>query len=185
MCATTIHPERLKTLRDIPGLMDRGGTLLYVGARLPDGLRGIQELRNAGYAVTILEIWPDNVRKLLEAGLDAVRGDVCDAARLFDGARFDVVFRWHGSEHVEKSELPRVAAGLKGISRRLPVTGCPWGRYEQGEEYGNPHERHVLHLEPENLIAAGLPHTRTYGVGDTGYPGHVTAWWRSNQERKT
>ena len=179
MCATTIHSERLKTLHDIPGLMDSGGTLLYIGARLPDGLRGIQELRNAGYAVTILEVWPDNVRKLLEAGFDATQGDV-----LFDGTRFDVVFWWHGPEHVEKSELPQVAAGLKEISRRLLVTGCPWGRYEQGEEYGNPHERHVSHLEPEDLTAAGLPHTRTYGVRDTGYPSHITAWWHSNQEGK-
>jgi len=182
MCATTIHPERLKTLHDIPGLMDRGGTLLYIGARLPDGLRGIPEIQNAGYTVTILDVWPGNVQELREAGWNVTQGDVRDAARVFKRKQFDVVFWWHGPEHVEKLELGKVVSGLKKIARRLLVAGCPWGLYEQGEEYGNPHERHVAHLEPEDLIVAGLPHTRTYGVRDTGYPSHITAWWRASEE---
>jgi hypothetical protein len=177
MCANTIHPDRLKTLHEIPGLMTGSGTLLYIGARLPDGLRGIPELKEAGYEVTILEVWPKNVAALREAGWNVIEGSAQDAPEILAGRRFDVVFWWHGPEHVVKKELPKVIDGLKEITGRILVTGCPWGEYDQPPLCGNPHERHVSHLNPEDMIKAGMPETRTFGVKDTAYPSHITAWW--------
>lgn len=145
-----------EAIREIPELWEAPGTVLYVGAR-PGRMNGLQELRLFGHRVTLLEAFEPNCeafRKMPELVERVVHGDVRDAAKLELG-RFDIVFWFHGPEHVHRHELAGVLRALEGMADRVVVLGSPWGEWPQGEAYGNPYEVHVSALEAADYARLG------------------------------
>ena len=137
--------DRTESLRRLaPNLFDYD-TVLYIGAK-SDRFHYGDEFREAGYDITVLEAFQRNVNNLREYSWlkEVVHGDVRDLSYFLDkGQKFDVVFWWHGPEHVLEGELDKVVPQLEKVANRLVVMGCPWGRYDQGVIDGNPYERHV------------------------------------------
>jgi len=139
--------NRLESLnRLIPDLfIGKYKTVLYIGAR-NGGIDLGEQFRNAGYEISILEIFPPNVEylKTVPWVKEVFLGD----ARTFStNNKWDVVFWWHGPEHIQESEIPAALENLKKLANKLVITGNPWGRYEQESLYGNIHEIHISHLD--------------------------------------
>ena len=118
---------------------------MFVGAA-PGRFECGEELARAGYEVTVLEAWPAYAQ-VYEEHPDVARVVVGDVREVSLGERYDVVFWWHGPEHVERSEVEPALRKLEQIAD-LVVVGCPWGRYEQSDVGGNPYQAHRCSLYP-------------------------------------
>jgi hypothetical protein len=88
---------------------------------------------------------------------------------------YDHVWWWHGPEHVDRDEFPRVLGALEAAARRSVAVASPWGRYDQGPHMGNPHERHLWSVYEADFTAVGLE-VRTDGEADQ--PGSEVVGWR-------
>jgi len=64
---------------------------------------------------------------------------------------FDVIFFWHGPEHLPQQQIEPTLKKLESISNYLVVLGMPFGKYVQGPEYGNPFEVHLSAIYPSLL----------------------------------
>ena len=172
------------------------GSVLYVGANrrrqhfLDDFVASCGE-------VVVLEAHRENaeyIREMYERGdaakgaaarssrrpgkgarVSVVLGDVRAAAAAVP-RRFDACFFWHGPEHLSRDEAPGVLRMLESMADRLVVLGMPYGRYEQGAEYGNEYEAHLWHMYPEDARRLG------YEVSTVGRPdddqANMMAWKR-------
>ena len=118
------RPTQLK--QEIPDIWDYG-SVLYVGART-DRMDFGKDFKLAGYEIDVLEIFEPNVQylKTVEFINHVIRGDVRQA-RLLVQRTYDIVFWWHGPEHIEKSDLGDTLNGLRLIAEELVVCACPWG----------------------------------------------------------
>lgn len=126
--------------------------ILYIGARSNRFDYGL-EFRAAGYNIDVLEVFPENVRHLKTIPWinNVIEGDVREIS--FWNDYYDVVFWWHGPEHIHSNELIPTLNKLEIYARKLIVLGCPWGTYVQGAIHNNPWEEHVgayswEHFEP-------------------------------------
>ncbi len=151
-------------------------TVLYIGAQTARMDFG-DDFRDAGYQIDVLEIYPPNVQYLQKLGWinTVIEGDVRQASELLTKT-YDVVFWWHGPEHIEKESLEATIAGLKGIATKLVVLGCPWGRHVKKHANENPHEAHISALYPEDFRKMEF---EVSTLGEQDFPGsNVLAWLR-------
>lgn len=154
-----------------------GKRLLYVGGHLRFG-RNLQissYFRNAGYEIDVIEIFPDNVIQLNNVQWihRIIEGDV----RLFDPyAPYDLVVFWHGPEHLPKDEVPKLLDKMKTYSKAV-VFATPNGRYDQGEEYGNPHENHASTWYFEDFIKLDMIASQIGNPDEQN--GNIVALWMS------
>ena len=124
----------------------------------------------------ILEIFPPNVlnfRKHVPA-VDHHRitlGNLKDIDTLF-ARKFDVFLHWHGPEHLQKTEFLKLLPNIFSATARMVILGCPNGREDQGQAYGNPHEEHVSFWTCADFQQLGFS---TITVDDK-MPGHITAY---------
>ncbi len=157
----------------VPDLFD-SESILYIGAH--EGRIQFGDLiQERGMRVDILEIWNPNVEHLRTVSWfnRVIEGDVRDVERYVD-RRYDVVFWWHGPEHIEKRHLLTTLKSLEAIAKRWVVLGCPWGRYPQGEEYGNPYEVHRSAFYKRDFQRYGY---RVSTIGQPDVPGsNLMAW---------
>ena len=138
--------ESLK--RMIPGLFDM--SCLYIGAR---GDR-IDYFRDFNKQPTVLEAWEPNVVDLNSKGIVAIHEDV----RKIKPTTFwgwEVVFWWHGPEHIKKKALKKTLRKLERIASKAVVLGCPWRYFEQPAIGDNPYEEHLSHLDYEDFEELG------------------------------
>lgn len=136
----TIEEQKKSVLKIAPDVLSQK-TVLYVGAR-PSRSFFLEEFFKNGFHVAVLEIFKENVDYLRTCPYidEIIEGDV----RTFDfSKKFDVIFWWHGPEHIQESELERTLKRLESIANKMVVLGCPWGIYKQGEIYGNIYETHL------------------------------------------
>jgi hypothetical protein len=150
-------------------------TILYVGAH-PRSRAFSDEF--ATFAdVTLLEPWLPNVghyvARMGQPFRRVVHGVAMAVPWLLAGEPFGAAFWWHGPEHVAGPDLGPSLDALQ-YTTSLLVVGCPWGRYEQGAEYGNPFERHLSAIYPLDLVALGFT-VRTIGAMDDPN-GALVAW---------
>lgn len=170
----TDRKESLKRL--IPELFNYK-SILYIGAK-GERFEFGKEFRDNNCEVSVLEIFPPNVQFLKSVSWleEVIQGDV----RMFEtDKKYDVVFWWHGPEHIHIEELPVTLNKLKEITERVIVIGCPWGIYEQGEIKGNLNEIHVSHLgyqffEEQDFEVECLGEENVEGS-------NITAIWRKQQ----
>ena len=160
--------------RALPDLW-KENTILYIGAhegRIQFG----DIIRENNLDIDILEIWKPNVdylRKTVTWFNDVIEGDVRNIDKVLS-KKYDIIFWWHGPEHIKKTELFMTIQKLENYANKYVVLGCPWGDYPQGEEYGNPYEVHTAAFYEEDFQAYGY---KTSCVGIMDVPGsNLMAW---------
>jgi hypothetical protein len=156
----------------LPELFTDPGDMLYVGAN-PIRCHLANEFNAAGWHLELLEVWRPNIDHYAIGGPfhDLTLGDIRKVGKL----TYDALFWWHGPEHIDRDELPALLNRLEKIAP-VVVLGCPWGRYDQGIEYGNPYEEHKATLYPNDFTDWGYE-VATCGQPDTGDGlSHILAW---------
>ncbi len=134
--------ESLKRL--IPDLFDYK-TVLYVGARA-DRIDYIPEFAQVECKITVVEVHPPNAQHLRT--LPYIQEVILADISFFQTKnKYDIVFWWHGPEHVEYSLLGAVLDNLESMAKKAVVCGCPWGKVPQGPLQDNPYEEHVSFLD--------------------------------------
>jgi len=123
----------------------------------------------------ILELFPANVENFLhhapqEDHHRITQGDIRDVAVLFK-RKFDVVFHWHGPEHLAREDYLSILPDLTAATDTLLLLGCPDGHEEQGMAYGNPFEEHISFWTVEEFHRLDFV---TDIVSDRN-PGHISA----------
>jgi len=128
-------------------------SVLYIGAK-HDRSDFLEDFQKSGYEITILEIYKPNVEYLKNIPWinEVVEADVC---KFFTDKKFDVIFWWHGPEHVKKEEIELTLKKLEFLSNNLVILGCPWGIVPQDRNSNkNPFEEHISFFDTgyfENL----------------------------------
>lgn len=133
-------------------------TVLYIGARNKRIDYGDTFVEKQ-YDITVLEIFEPNVRylKTVKWIKEVIHADV---TTFETDKKYDIVFWWHGPEHVEKSQLETTIKKLEGMANIAVVLGCPWGNVVQADKDSNPHERHISYLDRGDFEKMG--HTVEY-----------------------
>jgi hypothetical protein len=162
----------------LPELFTKPGSLLYIGAR-PDAHSWLPELFLAGHSLTVLEVWPENTEGLRGDPRISrlIQGDVREIDTL--PLTFDMIFWWHGPEHLSYDEIGPTLARLEAKALRLVALACPYGYYPQGAHKGNPYEEHKTYLYPEQFTDWGYE-VRTDGQEDEA-GSEIVAWKRTGQ----
>lgn len=143
--------DRTKSLQRLaPDLFTEAHkSVLYVGAR-NGGFEYGRDFRVAKIKITMLEAFEENVNYLKQIPwiVEVIHGDV--RYKKIEN-NYDIVFWWHGPEHISEIELPLTVKKLESICNNIVVMGCPWGMYEQSDNpygnYKNPYEVHVSHFD--------------------------------------
>lgn len=166
--------RRLQFLKCFPDLLNKPGKLLYVGGHLRFG-RALQMtglFKDAGWQIDIVEAFADNVLQLYNVGW--INSVIFNDIRLFrPKERYDCVMLWHGPEHFKKEEIPELIEKMKAYTD-LIIFGCPNGKYEQGDEYGNPYERHLSTWYKEDFEKLGM---KADSIGNPDVKqGNIIAW---------
>jgi hypothetical protein len=158
----------------LPELFTEPGSLLYIGARI-DAHSWLEELYKAGNQITVLEVWQDNLDKLMNDWRieNLVLGDARNIVDLFVG-NFNYIFWWHGPEHLEQNDILSTLQNLESKTNKLIALASPWGWYPQGEYKGNPYEKHQSTLYPKFFELLGYK-VETDGVADKA-GSQVVAW---------
>lgn len=135
---------RLPQLIDsVPELYRGSKKVLYVGANRMRS-DGLSLLKSFGHEITLLEIFPSNAEFYMndERLEHVITGDVREIDSLdLPYNRFDVVFWWHGPEHIDRDDFKPTVEKLENIAD-LIVLATPWGYYRNPPSYGNKNEEH-------------------------------------------
>lgn len=145
--------EQLKKL--IPNILENK-TMLYVGGH-PYHSRRLQMSKyfeKAGIEIDVVEAFEKNATAIKEWKWihEVFNADI----RFFEPKKkYDIIMFWHGVEHLPKNEVVLLTVKLKEYCKLL-VYATPNGKYEQGEEYGNPFEKHVSHWTAKDFEELGM-----------------------------
>ena len=181
-----IFEERKKYVRKyMPDLFSgKYKSILYVGAN-PTRQQFLKDFEESGYKrIVILEAFSKNIKFLKEKferesrHHDWINDDVRNIEKL-QLSNFDVVFFWHGIEHLPEKDIEPTLKKLEAITKHLIVIGTPWGSYPQHDKYGNTYEIHQTIIYPPMLKQYGYK-TETLGKKDD-YGSNITAWKYLNQ----
>lgn len=156
----------------IPDVFDYQ-TVLYVGAG--NRLQMFDHFVDRKYEIDIVEVFLPNVMKL--GSVKGIRTIYNSDIRYFRTQnKYDVVFFWHGIEHIQRDELLPLTNKMKTYANKLIVLGMPYGEYEQGTIYDNPYEEHVTAWYPEDFPIRGFK-CDTIGMRDSKRS-NLIAWKR-------
>lgn len=172
------RPEKQKRLVAlfVPSLLERPGTLLYVGGNSNHFACG-KMVHEAGNEITLLEVWP--------AYADTLRGNECvdhvvigdvrmvDALKLPHEA-YDYVVWLNGPEHIPSYDFESTVGKLEALTRRVILLASPWGQMDWPAEDGNPHMAHQSHWYPEDYERLGYRYVGLWPVDRAG--GWLMAW---------
>ena len=180
MCGANSKEREVQMSQHLPQLFEGQShrSVLYVGAN-KKRQHFLDWFEKAGYSrIVVLEAFAENAEFLKAEisgrtpGLEVVHGDIRDKD-VIPGDVFDVVFFWHGIEHILEDKIASVLERLEAISK-VVVLGCPHGIYDQGPEYGNPYEEHLSAVYPQFLENLGYT---TDVIGKTDERGsNILAW---------
>jgi hypothetical protein len=120
-------------------------TVLYVGANQYRSYF-LEDFHAAGYRVTLLEIFKKNAEFYKSLGWvnEVIQENIINFKPT---KKYDVVFWWHGPEHVQKDKLDKTLKTLEKSAKEILVLGCPIGKVLQESSYGNVHEKHLSYYE--------------------------------------
>ncbi len=182
MNSDPVQLEREKCVkRCIPELFSgKYQSVLYVGAN-QKRQHFLKNFEESNYKrIVILEAFKENF-KFLKSKFETKQpdsyqvlwGKVQEIEKLLLKP-FDVIFFWHGPEHLPEEQIESTLKKLESISNYLIVLGMPFGKYVQGPEYGNPFELHRSYIYPSFLQKLGYL-TETLGNKDEK-GSNITAW---------
>ena len=141
-------------------------SVLYVGART-DRMDYGDKFKEGGAVVDVLEVFEPNVAHLKT--VDWLNEVYCGDVRTFStDKKYDIVFWWHGPEHIQEEELASTLTLLEDNAKVAVVLGCPWGNFPQGHLHSNPNEEHVSHYDYD--VFEDLGYT-VECIGHKGVPG--------------
>jgi hypothetical protein len=104
----------------------------------------------------VLEIFKENFEALDGPLLrEKFLGDV----RKIDshiGPEYDLVVFWHGPQMLTKREFYTSVPHIMDHVNKAFIIACPHGEYLKPREYRNPHEEHISHWMPEELVNMGF-----------------------------
>ena len=148
-----------------------GRSLLYVGANQLRPPFHAQRLKQHGWELHLLEIFPGNIAHHQSTGLfsSLTLGDVRTVGIMQN--QFDCVMWWHGCEHIPEEDLPNTLKRLEQLAPNI-VLGCPDGYSPQATVYGNAAEQHQWSVEAGDLRALGY---QVVGYAPVGRK-HLLAW---------
>lgn len=149
MLEQTVLAGRYRQLIDIAPKVFSHKTVLYIGAR-KDRYQFLANFFSAGYNISILEIHEPNADFFRT--LPWVNDVITDDVRTFKSDnKYDIVFWWHGPEHISKEDLSDTLRNLESITNKMIVLGCPWGDVPRNDKYEkeNVNEKHL------NIIGIG------------------------------
>ena len=174
----TFNIDRCYSLmRMMPDLFSKPRDILYIGARA-DSFDFGDLFRQARCEITVLEAFKENVEHLrtLPWLHQVIQADI-DRFRSIDD--YDLIFWWHGPEHIAEERLPYALSYLECCASEAVILGCPWGESEQGAIHDNPFEIHKSHLDYRLFESLGYD---TECLGYKDQPGsHITAIKRINK----
>jgi len=160
----------------VPSLVERPGTLLYVGGSAKHFACG-KMFHEAGHEITLLEAWPAYAETLRNSKYvkHVVIGDV----RMVDSVKlphevYDYVVWLDGPEHIPYCNFETTVAKLETLTRKVVLLASPWGHMDQMAEDGNPHMEHQSHWYPEDYEALGYRYVAVWPVDRAA--GHLMAW---------
>jgi len=181
------HAQRLQQIEEVlPALLHpkaEGLTCLYVGAT-PWRFQLGEELHDAGYEITLLEVDKDNAyfyqgHPWLAGGV--IWADVRAPSAL--DRQWDVVVWWHGPEHIPSDDLEPTLRYLEEIANQLVVLAVPWGENLQPVVEANIHQEHKAHYQPGNLERLGYKTVTCGAQGNLSTWPHILAWKPIQEER--
>ena len=146
-------------------------SVLYIGAKVkkrwPKGMLFIDRFVNSGYEIDFLEPWLPNVNGLLHLnkfgkkfkeeviinpGLfrTVVQGSAQRIKEIdyFKNKKYDVVFWWHGPEHIKGKHVLSTIKTLEWMTKKVIVLASPYGFTKQIAVGGNPFEVHQSGITP-------------------------------------
>jgi hypothetical protein len=176
-----IQEEREKqVIKNLPELFStKYHSVLYIGAN-QKRQHFVNLFEKVPYKkIVILEVFKDNYEFLktkfgdrVPNPFNIINGDVKNIDKILENA-FDIVFFWHGIEHLEQTEIESTLKKLEKMAK-VVILGVPYGKYDQGPEYGNPFEEHLSTIYPPYLENLG------YNVDTLGEPdkegSNIMAW---------
>ena len=173
-------------------------TILYIGAKIKKrwgkGVELLDEFVRHGYAIDIVEVFPQNFQALTAFNkngrnfLDGhigpgafrtiIHGNVLDLDILggLDPDGYDITMFWHGPEHLDIPDLRPTIQRLEERAKKLCIFGCPFGIYPQKAVNDNEWEIHRTALYPLFFENFGYQ-VATLGKRDVR-KSHLTAWKR-------
>jgi len=167
------HDQIYREIQDI----FKYNTVLMIGLK-ERGAFFLRKFVENNYTVDVVEVFGPNVMWLKTQKELPIRIVWQKDITKFDtlDRRWDIVFWWHGPEHISKQHLAPTLSKLEAATNKLVIIGCPWGIYEQPPIEGNPHEEHRNHIETNDLESIGyLTHT----LGERNKEsGHILAYKR-------
>lgn len=170
--------RRAKTLEDVVPLLAGMQSLLHVGEQMREGWEFWPDWFKAHgiEAFDCLEIYGPNVEALraMPRWRRVYRADVRQVALLDAPEQADIVFWWHGPEHVPTLDFePAIDGLIHAFTPKLIILGVPWGPHRNWEhKFKNPASYHRSIWYPADLTARG------YGLATDGVEscGHISAW---------
>ena len=188
----------VQLLSALPDVFDHK-TVLYVGAKVkkrwPKGMLFIDRFSDAGYEIDILEPWLANVNGLLQLnkfgrkfkdeviinpGLfrEIIHGSTHEIEKIdyFDTIKYNVVFWWHGPEHINEKNLIPTIKTLESKASKLVALATPFGFTKQIAVGGNPFEIHESGLTPSLYDQIGYKWS-TWGE-EGGRSSNLIGWKR-------
>ena len=141
-------------LRLVPDLFSgKYKSVLYVGAKERRFHFG-EDFKQAGFKITIVEVFEKDAENLKK--IDWVKEVICCDITTFNTyKKYDVIFWWHGPEHIEEFRLPETIKRIEGFCNNVVILGCPWGMYKQGAVGGNENEIHLSHYDHASFEKIG------------------------------
>lgn len=182
MKSNPIQEERERCVKKyIPELFSsKYKSVLYVGAN-QKRQHFLKDFQEAKYnKIIILEAFDDNYKFLKKEFEESnpqlykvIHGDIRNIED-FQLQKIDVVFFWHGIEHLPEKDIITTLKKLESKANKIIVLGMPFGYYKQGAEYGNSFEEHLYAVYPSFLEDIGY---RTETLGNSDQEGsNITAW---------
>jgi hypothetical protein len=114
----------------------------------------LSTLKTRPYSIGV-DIYEPSARKAQEKGVyDEVHiMDARDIASRFPEKSFDCVMAMDFIEHLNKTDGLKLLSMIEKIARKKIILYTPNGFLEQGEEYGNPWQRHLSGWSAEEMIS--------------------------------
>jgi len=148
------YADRLNILQKYIGdIFTEPYSVLYIGAKA-GRWDYVPEMYDGGAEITVLEACKENADDLCGSVYfeKIVHGDIRYIDYLDLGRdKFDVVFWWHGPEHVSKAEAKELVPKLVNLSNKYVVFGVPWGVVPQGIVGRNMYEVHLSYWDIQDF----------------------------------
>ena len=167
-----LRNEREKQLDNcIPDLY-KYKSVLYVGANT-HRCHILPTFRNRGYKIDIVEPFEKNCKYYKGViGINEVHHSTIKDFK--PKGTYDVVFWWHGPEHIDKNELEAAMKHMEWMANKLVVLGVPWGINKQEAIDDNNFEIHRASMFEKDFTQYGYK-TNTIGKINT-CNGNLIAW---------